>query len=722
VENRAIKAVVLAAGHDVTTRELLLKPLGNATVIELVLRNVLAVVAKQDVIIVVDEHDGSVRDHLGDSWRYVVQTVQAGTGDAVRCARFELEGFDGDVLIVYADTPLLRADSLKGLRNRHLLKNARFSLLSARLDDPGHYGRIVRDESGAVAGIVEATDLDGRTREVKEINVGAYVVDNALLIPQLDEMAKYGEHRLTELAKRLIGQGVKVASYVTVDTDEVHGINTPAELQAASDIVLKRLFAPRREVETGEIAFGTGGWRARIGEGYTLHNVRRLCQAIANETARRSLEAKGVVIGGDRRFLSAESVRTAAEVFAGNDIRVTILPDDVPTPLVTFAAPFLDAAYGLVFTASHNPPQWNGLKVFRSDGSLPLDDETSRYSAEANSLRNQDIIALDYETAAAAGVVRTVDLTNEYVDAIERIVDVEAMRQSGLRIIVDPMYGTSQRTLGMVLSDARARVEFIHERHNPLFGGRSPAPDEEALSTMIEAIKSTGAYDLGMATDGDADRIAIVSEAGEYISTNDLLLLIYWYLHEVRRESGGVVRNLATTHLLDRLAAAFGERCFEVPVGFKHVTAAMLDHDCVLGGESSGGLTIRGHILGKDGVFACALVVEMLARTGKSISELREHIYSLVGRMYALEAAVPATPQMRVEVPRRLDPAGLAEVAGQPVQRVDTLDGIKIYLPGDSWVLLRFSGTEPVLRVFVEAQTPQDAERLLSWAKEVVSA
>ncbi|MDR1768029.1 MAG: NTP transferase domain-containing protein [Propionibacteriaceae bacterium] len=719
---RPIKAVVLAAGHDQATRDLLLKPLGNATVIELVLRNVASVVRRPDIVVVVDEHDDSVREALGDSWNYVVQTVQAGTGDAVRCARFELADFAGDVLIAYGDTPLLRADSLKGLRNRHRLKKAKFSLLSARLDEPGHYGRIVRDETGAVAGIVESSDLDDATRQVKEINVGAYIVDSALLIPQLDEMAQVGEHRLTELAKRLIGQGVKTASYVTTDTDEVQGINTPEELRAAGDIVLKRLFSPHREVETGEIAFGTGGWRARIGEGFTLHNVRRLCQAIANETTRRGLEAKGVVIGGDRRFLSAESVRTAAEVFAGNDIPVTILPDDVPTPMVTFAAPHLGCAYGLVFTASHNPPQWNGLKVFRADGSLPLDDETNRYSAEANALRNADIIALSYETALATGMVRVVDLTNDYVDAIEKIVDVEAMRQAGLHVIVDPMYGTSQRTLGMILSDARARVEFIHERHNPLFGGRSPAPDEEALSAMIETIRSTGRYDLGMATDGDADRIAIVDESGEYISTNDLLLLIYWYLHEVRGERGGVVRNLATTHLLDRLAKAFGEECYEVPVGFKHVTAAMLEHDCVLGGESSGGLTIRGHILGKDGVFACALVVEMLARTGRSITQLRERIYERVGRLYSLEAGVPATPQMRVEVPRRLDPAVLTEVAGQPVSRVDSFDGIKLYLPGDSWVLLRFSGTEPVLRLFVEAETLQRAQELLAWAKQVVSA
>jgi phosphomannomutase len=258
-------------------------------------------------------------------------------------------------------------------------------------------------------------------------------------------------------------------------------------------------------------------------------------------------------------------------------------------------------------------------------------------------------------------------------------------------------------------------VDFIHERHNPLFGGRSPAPDPEALSTLIEQVKNTDRYDLGMATDGDADRIAIVDKAGNYISTNDLLLLIYWYLHEVRGERGGVVRNLATTHLLDRLAASFGETCREVPVGFKHITAGMLKDDAVLGGESSGGLTIRGHILGKDGIFACALVVEMLARTGASIDQLLRDVYERTGHLYARELSVEATPAMRVELPRRLRTAPPEEIAGLPVERIDTMDGFKFHFADDAWALLRFSGTEPVLRLFAEAGTPEKADELLTW-------
>ncbi len=217
-------------------------------------------------------------------------------------------------------------------------------------------------------------------------------------------MAAAGEHRLTDLARRVISSGGRVHSYQIHDPDEVQGINTPEELAVAEDIVLKRLFVPRKNTDT-KIVFGTGGWRAVIGEGYTLANVRRLCQAIANETIRQELDSQPIVIGGDRRFLSRDSAVAAAEVFAGNNIPVVLLPDDVPTPLVTFAAPHLGAAYGVIITSSHNPPEWNGMKVFRADGSLPLDEETDRFQDEANAMTVDDVITLDIDLARRSGMV-----------------------------------------------------------------------------------------------------------------------------------------------------------------------------------------------------------------------------------------------------------------------------------------------------------------------------
>ncbi|MGB2556109.1 NTP transferase domain-containing protein [Cellulosimicrobium cellulans] len=720
-------AVVLAAGHDDASRELLSRPLGDATVVELAVANVRRVVDAGRIVVVVSPDDPTVRELLGEDVVYVEQESPLGTGDAVLAAREAVAsvlgpGVDEPVLVAYADTPLLRSESLLGLLTRHTLTGADLSLLSAVVDDPDGYGRVVR-AGGEITAILESSEVADAAPEPRtEINVGAYVAAPRLLFGELERMAADGEHRLTELARRVIGAGKRISSYRIVDVDEVRGINTPDELAQAADIVLKRLFVPKKNTDT-KIVFGTGGWRAVIGEGYTLANVRRLCQAIANETIRRGLDGKGVVIGGDRRFLSRESAIAAAEVFAGNNIAVTLLPDDVPTPLVTFAAPYLGAAYGIIVTSSHNPPEWNGMKVFRQDGSLPLDDETDRYQDEANALSVDDVITLDIDVARRTGVVVDRSLTDPYVDAIERIIDVEAVRGSALQVVVDPMYGTSQLTLGTILSDMRVRSEFIHAAHNPLFGGVAPAPDLQRLSTLVTMIQQGGGrYDLGMATDGDSDRIGIVDETGEYISTNDLLLLLYWYLHEVRGEKGGVVRNLATTHLLDRLAAHFGEESREVRVGFKHVTAGMAEIGAVLGGESSGGLTIRGWILGKDGIFACALVAEMLARTGKRISELRAMLYEITGRLYTLEAGVPATPEMRVEVPRRLEAQPLTHVGPYPVVSVSHLDGTKILLENDNWALLRFSGTEPVLRMFVEADTPEKAAELLEWLQGFVTA
>jgi len=448
-----------------------------------------------------------------------------------------------------------------------------------------------------------------------------------------------------------------------------------------------------------------------------LHNVRRLCQALANAIIRRGEERKGVVIGFDRRFLSDLAAVAAAEVFAGNNIPVLLLTEDAPTPLIEFATARSDAAYGLAFTASHNPPEWNGLKVFHGDGSLLLDDETRQIEAETNALTIADVVKIEENVGVENGIIQRRDFSNEYIDAVESRIDMAAIRKARLRVIIDAMYGTGHLTLSTILTEARCRSDFIHERHNPLFGGRSPAPDLGALRLLMTHVREDK-YDLGLATDGDADRLAIVDEQGGYVSTNDILLLVYYYLHEVRGERGGVVRNLATTHLLDRLAEKLGEQCYEVPVGFKHITAGMLTHNALLGGESSGGLTIRGHILGKDGIFASALMVEMIAKTGKSISQLRETVYGLTGRLYAVEANIPATAEMKIVIPRRLAESPLTRIGDYPVQRMSSADGTKFYLDNDNWLLLRFSGTEPVLRIFAEADSVEKGRAMIAWLKD----
>ncbi|MGV1003904.1 MAG: NTP transferase domain-containing protein [Candidatus Nanopelagicales bacterium] len=716
-------AIVLAAGQDEKSRSLLTQPLGDSTVVQLALANVRRVIPDPSrIVVVIAPGETRIPESLGADLRYVEQPAPLGTGNAALVAGEMISGEIGQVLVTYGDTPLLRPESLLGLLTRQFLKGSDLTILTALADaDLPTYGRIERADH-KIVGIREDEDRLPAQRVSHEFNVGAYVAAPDLLFAELRELAAQGEHRLTELARRLIGQGRAVSSYQIFDVDEIHGINTPEELAEAADIVLKRLFVPRKNTDT-QIHFGTGGWRAVIGEGYTMANVRRLCQAIANEAIRAGVEEHGVVIGGDRRFLSRSSAEAAAEVFAGNNIPVTLLPDDVPTPLVTFAAPHLGAAYGLIVTSSHNPPEWNGIKVFRSDGSLPPDDETDRYQDQANAMTVDDVITVDIDTARRAHMILDHALTEPYVDAIESVIDTRAVRGSALRVVVDAMYGTSEPTLSMILSDMRVRAEFIHNAHNPLFGGIAPAPDLERLSILINMIRSApGRYDLGLATDGDSDRIGIVDERGEYVTSNELLLLLYWYLHEVRGEKGGVVRNLATTHLLDRLAAHFGEPCEEVKVGFKYVNFGMERIDAVLAGESSGGLTVRGWLKGKDGIFACALVVEMLARTGRKVSELLADIHEITGLLYALDESVPATPEMRVAVPRAMKAAPLSHIGPYPVVRVSYLDGIKLHLENDNWALLRFSGTEPLLRLFVEADSPEKARELLEWLRGFATA
>ena len=415
------------------------------------------------------------------------------------------------------------------------------------------------------------------------------------------------------------------------------------------------------------------------------------------------------------------AAEAAAEVFAGNNIPVILLGEDAPTPLITYRHGHCGSAYGLAFTASHNPPEWNGLKVFHGDGALLLDDETRKIEAETNALTADEVIKLELDIALDAGIVQTGDFTNEYVDAVEALIDLQAIRNAGLKVIVDPMYGVGQLTLGTVLTEARCRVTFIHERHNPLFGGRSPAPNPEALRLLTSTMHDDG-YDLGLAMDGDADRIAIVDELGEYISINDVLLLLYWYMHEVRGERGGVVRNLATTHLLDRLAHALARGVLRGAGRFQAHRRSDGGAQCAAGwrivrrtDHSRPHSGQRRHLrFGPGGGNAGPHRQEDLA---VAPDRLRPDRQALQRR-----GSVPRRPRCaspcRGQCARRPAPTS----ASYPVVRISHMDGTKLYLENDNWALLRFSGTEPVLRLTVEADSPEKANELLDWLKQFVAA
>ena len=722
MNKRKLKVIVLAARPKAHAMRML-EPLGDRRIIEHPLKLGLQFVGANHIYIVTEQEQSQIRSQLGEQFHYVVQDELRGTGHAVLQAADALADYDGDLLILYGDTPLLRSATIRGMLTRHRLKSADLTLLTATTDQQLPYGRIIRDNANHIIDVIEEEDASRTMREIRELNLGAYVTRAKTIFPTLQQLNKQNpDHlRLTDSIHPIIHSGRTVAGFSSHDPDEILGINTQEDLEQAKFIIQRRQFRPHRADENDEIRFGTGGWRAIIGEGFTMNNVRRLCQALAQQLIGAGKEQQGVLIGFDRRFLGDRAAKVATEVFAGNNIPVTLLPEDVPTPLVTYATALKQFAYGLIFTASHNPPEWNGLKVFHQDGSLLLSDETDRIEQVANGLISAEVPRLELDIALKSGIVQHGDFTNDYVDAIEQQINMQAIREANLRVLIDPMYGTGQATLDTILTEARCRVSTIHGRHDPLFGGRSPAPDLQALGSLIHSVKE-GKYDLGMAMDGDADRIAIVDELGEFIHINDLLLLLYYYLRDVKGVRGGVVRNLATTHLLDRLAAHYGEKSIETPVGFKHIVQGMQQHNALLGGESSGGLTIRGHILGKDGIFASALIVEMLAVTGKKISELRQLVYAITDRLYSIEANFPATSEMKIIVPNRLQTKPIDNICGHAVLNVSHADGTKFLFENDNWLLLRFSGTEPVLRIFSEADTLEKAQTLVDWAANLLRA
>ena len=460
------------------------------------------------------------------------------------------------------------------------------------------------------------------------------------------------------------------------------------------------------------ISFGTGGWRAIIADGFTKLNVQRLARALALRMKAEDVQDKSFCIGYDRRFLSREAAQWAAEVLAGEGIHVLFISREAPTPLIMFTVQYYGLDYGMAVTASHNPAIYNGVKVFTKGGRDAEESVTNELGEAANRVAEEDIHIIPYDKAVAAGLVQEINPQNPYLDAIIRGVNMDAIRSRDLHIILDPMYGVSRTSLQTILLTARCDVNVIHERHDTLFGGRLPAPNVQTLGALRAAVLEQHA-DLGIATDGDADRLGIIDDEGRFVHPNQILVLLYYYLVKYRGWHGPCVRNNSTSHLLDRVAAGLGEKCYEVPVGFKWVSAKMAETDAVIGGESSGGMAVRGHISGKDGIYAAALLVEMLAVTGKSVSELFAEIAEQYGDPQWAEADFRMTPSRKAELQERLFVHCETPDFGKAVDHISREDGCKVYFTDGSWVICRFSGTEPLLRMAAEADEQAEAERCI---------
>ena len=472
------------------------------------------------------------------------------------------------------------------------------------------------------------------------------------------------------------------------------------------------------------IRFGTGGWRAVIGDEFTRANITRVAAALARRMKREGVAQEGMCIGYDRRFLSRESAIWFSEVIAAEDIPLYFVNLSAPTPQIMFTVKSMNLPYGAAVTASHNPAIYNGIKLFTRGGRDAVEDVTEAVGAEANALEDSQIQFMPFDEALASGRVRFIDPRDAYYDSIMEKIDIRAIRARRPRIVLDPMYGVALTGLMTILYTARCDIDVINDRHDAFFGKHLPAPNPETLRDLQAAVADHHA-DIGIATDGDADRLGIIDENGRYVSANDVLVLLYYYLLKYKGWHGAAVRNIATTHQLDRVAEAFGEKCYEVPVGFKHISSGMDAHDALIGGESSGGLTVRGHISGKDGLYAASLLVEMISVTKKPLSRLLRELSDEFGAFRMAEydwaltearrAAINETVMVRRELPD----------FGMPVEKVSYLDGCKVYFP-DGWIIVRFSGTEPRVRIFAEMPMMEQAEALvrtmadfvgIDWAK-----
>ncbi|MBQ8026800.1 MAG: phosphoglucomutase/phosphomannomutase family protein [Clostridia bacterium] len=467
------------------------------------------------------------------------------------------------------------------------------------------------------------------------------------------------------------------------------------------------------------IKFGTGGWRAIIGSDFIESNIRRVAAGVFALAEKENKTDKPIIIGYDRRFLSVDAAKWVAEVLAQGGIEVWFLNRSAPTPLVMHTVKDKNLHYGIEITASHNPANYNGIKIFTDEGRDADVETTSLLEKLIEEI--DEIESCDFETAVSEGkIIYLHSPFNKFIDDIIDLLDMKALRERGVRVLFDTMHGSGTYPLQVILHTARCTVDTINLNKDAYFGGGMPAPTEQTLGLLKDMVIK-GQYDFGIAMDGDGDRLGIIDCSGRYIDANEILCTLYYYLVKYKGWKGPVVRNLATTHMLDRIAESFGEKCYEVPVGFKYISSKLDEVDAVLGGESSGGLTVRGHIHGKDSVYAASLFAEMVSVTGKSPAEMADELERMYGSFVLVEDNMAFAPEKKTAIMKMVFEDKALPDFGKKIVRVNYEDGCKVYFEDDSFVICRFSGTEPLLRIFAESDNAQTASGYIKAFKNLLN-
>jgi phosphoglucomutase len=458
------------------------------------------------------------------------------------------------------------------------------------------------------------------------------------------------------------------------------------------------------------IKFGTSGWRAVIAEDFTFANSRRVIAAVARVLSDEGHAGGLVLVGFDTRFLAGRFASEAARILASEGFRVELSSRPVPTPVVAFEIRRRKAAGAVNFTASHNPPQYLGIKFSTSDGAPALPEMTKKVE--------ERVAAIQDVPVPPASETATFDPVPAYLADLATKVRSEDAGRGKPRFALDFRFGTTVSFLDAYLEKAGAELVKLNAKADPLFGGQSPQCGEKELVHLGEEIRRTGSR-LGLSCDGDGDRFGICDAKGVYVQPNQILALLLWDLMARKGRRGGVARSVATTHALDAIAKRFNAKLYETPVGFKYIGEKLIAGEIIFGAEESAGLTIEGHVPEKDGILADLLVAEMTGATGKTLEELSEALRREIGPFYSTRIDLPVSPEEKKALAaRRASPP--SDFAGRKVASVNQLDGLKLILDDGSWILVRESGTEPVARVYAEAKSESDCVSLARTGKELL--
>ena len=461
-----------------------------------------------------------------------------------------------------------------------------------------------------------------------------------------------------------------------------------------------------------QIKFGTSGWRAVMAEEFTFVNVQRAVTGTARYVTSQKPKGARVIVGRDPRFLGETFCAMAADILAAHGVTPLVVAEPAPTPAFAHAV-VRNRADGVInFTASHNPPEYNGIKFSTPDGCPALPEVTGKIEAQ--------IVAADADASSTAtrapATKDSLDPKPAYLKRLGEVVDLEVIRKSGLRVSFDPMWGAARGYSDELLRGAGVQVATVHDYRDVLFGGHAPEPDDHLLEDLRRKMRETGAQ-IGIATDGDADRFGIVDGDGTFLQPNYIIAILFDYLVESRGWKNGVAKSVATTNLINALAKAHGVELFETPVGFKYIGELIMQDKIVIGGEESAGLSIRHHVPEKDGLLAGLLCCEAVARRGKSLKEQLKAISNQVGSFYPQRENFRLTPEVKTKFTEKLksDPR---DFCGRAVTEVVRKDGLKLVFDDGSWVCYRLSGTEPVVRVYTEARSEAGLEKLSAAAKQ----